>query len=163
MADATDELQLDGYSDNQVAQIVVFGVEDEEYGIQISQVLEISDMIPIVRMPKAPYFVEGVVNLRNLIIPIVDLHKRFKLSDRVNTPLTSIIIIEENDGNKVGFIVDSVKEVINLPFDQIDEKPTLLNENIGSDFMAGVGKIGARLVILLDVESILRMTGGLID
>ncbi len=155
--------QIEIYSDSHKIRVVVFGIENEEYGIQIANVREISEMVRIVRMPKAPHFVEGVINLRNLIIPIIDLHKRFNLPPRVDTSFTSIIIIEESEGNRVGFIVDEVKEVVGLAFDQIDEKPTLLNENIGSDFMAGVGRIGERLIILLDIDNILKIISETIE
>lgn len=164
MAATLDALEEKSYTDSHhKTQLVVFGIESEEYGIQIEKVHEISDLVPIVRMPKAPYFVEGVVNLRNHIIPIVDLHKRFNLKERDDTQSTSIVIIEETEGNRVGFIVDEVKEVVALDTDQIDERPTLLNENIGSDFMAGVGKIEERLIILLDIDNILKMTSETIE
>ncbi|OQY28356.1 MAG: hypothetical protein B6244_07570 [Candidatus Cloacimonetes bacterium 4572_55] len=146
------------YSDSHKTQIVVFCVQNEEYGIHINKVLEISELVSIVRMPRAPHFVEGVINLRNLIVPIIDLHKRFNLPPRENTPATSITIIDGNEGNRAGFIVDEVKEVISLSVDQIDEKPMLLNQSIGSDFIAGVGRLDQRLIILLDIDNILKVS-----
>ncbi len=158
MATELESLQEESYSEDHKTQIVVFGLEKEEYGIQISKVLEISEMVPIVRMPRAPYFVEGVINLRNHIVPIIDLHKRFHLTPREDTPATTIIIIMDEEANKIGFIVDDVKEVVGLSINEIDERPTLFNESIGSDFMAGIGKIGERLIILLDINNVLKMT-----
>lgn len=151
------------YADAHSTQIVVFRIVNEEFGIHIDKVREIIEMGPITRMPKAAYFVEGVINLRNHIIPIIDLHKRFNLAERENSPLTSIMIIEGEDGTKIGFIVDEVKEVVGIPLGKIGETPTILTSGIDTAFLSGVGKIDERLIIFLDIDKVVRVSSGNIE
>ena len=150
--------QDDKFSDPRTTQIVVFRIVNEEFAIHIDKVREIIEMGPVIRMPKAAYFVEGVINLRNHIIPIIDLHKRFHLQKREDTPLTSVMIIDGEDGNKIGFIVDEVKEVVGIPQSNIGETPGLLSSGIDTAFLSGVGKIGDRLIVLLDIEKVIKVT-----
>ena len=156
-------VQETDYTDSHTTQIVVFRILDEEYGIQIDKVREIIELGKVTRMPKADYYIEGVINLRNHIIPIIDLHKRFKLGKRLTTPLTSVVIIDSYDSSKIGFIVDEVKEVVGLPLGKIDETPTLLSSNIDNAYLSGVGRINNRLIILLDIEKVLQFTNDTLE
>ncbi|MCG0274565.1 MAG: chemotaxis protein CheW [Thermosediminibacteraceae bacterium] len=139
---------------DEIRQFVVFKLGQEEYGVNIMQVNTIERMMPITRVPKAPYFVEGVINLRGEIIPVIDLKKRFGLPPGEINGDTRIIIVNVDDLT-VGMIVDSATEVVQLPQDAIEPAPSVVG-SISSDFLEGVGKIGDRLLIILNLEKILR-------
>lgn len=137
-----------------IRQFVVFKLGEEEYAVDIMQVNTIERMMPITRVPKAPEFVEGVINLRGEIIPVIDLKKRFSLAPSEITADTRIIIVMLEDLT-VGMIVDSATEVVQLPHDSIEPPPSV-GGSVSSDFLEGVGKIRDRLLIILNLEKILR-------
>ena len=138
-------------------QVVVFQLANESYGVDISKVQEIKAMVPITSVPRAPEFVEGVINLRGQITPVVNLHTRFGLEKRDYSKETRIIVVNM-DGEWVGLIVDSVSEVMRLPDDTI-EHPSDLVATVDSDFIRGIAKVEEeRLVILLDLDRMLRAT-----
>ncbi|MDN5330924.1 MAG: purine-binding chemotaxis protein CheW [Tepidanaerobacteraceae bacterium] len=138
----------------EIRQFVVFKLGQEEYAVDIMHVNTIERMMPITRVPKAPDYVEGVINLRGEIIPVIDLKKRFGLASGEVTADTRIIIVMLDDLT-VGMIVDSATEVVQLPQDSIEPPPSVAG-NISSDFLEGVGKIGDRLLIILNLEKIMR-------
>ncbi len=140
-------------ADDTVFQVVGFKLEDEEFVIDILKVQEIIKMIDITPLPNAPHYVNGVINLRGKVIPVISLRKRFGFEDRVNDNLTRIIVVEI-DKKLVGFIVDKVTEVLRIPASSIEPPPPLVSK-IGSEYLKGVGKIGDRLLIILEVEKIL--------
>lgn len=135
-------------------QFVVFKLENEEYGIDILRVREIKEMVNITRVPKAAHFVKGVINLRGEVIPIVDLRKRFNLPKASNTDSTRIIIVSVDD-MVVGLIVDSSSEVLEIGGDSIEEAPASVG-SIDQGNIFGIGKVGQRLIILLDVAKIIN-------
>ncbi|HHU70259.1 MAG TPA: chemotaxis protein CheW [Thermoanaerobacterales bacterium] len=135
-------------------QVVVFELGDEEYGVDILQVKTIERLMNITRVPKAPDFVEGVINLRGEVVPVIDLRKRFELPARERTEDNRIIIVNI-DSITVGMIVDSASEVLHLPESQIEPAPKMIS-GIDSDFISGVGKINDRLLILLDLSKVLK-------
>jgi len=135
-------------------QVVGFYIGSDEYAININNVREIVAMTDIRKVPKAPRFVEGVINLRGHIVPIIDLRKRFEVPPAVEMPQSKILIVEFHR-NLLGMIVDSVSEVFRLNQDQIEKAPPLFTANIDSQYIQGVGKIENRLIILLDVERLL--------
>lgn len=135
-------------------QFVVFKLENEEYGIDILRVREIKEMVNITRVPKAAHFVKGVINLRGEVIPIVDLRKRFNLPKASNTDSTRIIIVSVDD-MVVGLIVDSSSEVLEIDGDSIEEAPASVG-SIDQGNIFGIGKVGQRLIILLDVAKIIN-------
>ena len=137
-------------------QLVVFKLGQEEYGIPITQVQEINRLTTPTKIPKAPVFVEGVINLRGKIIPIVDLRKRFGLAQEEHSE-DSRIVVAEIAGNTIGVTVDSVNEVIRIPAANIEPTPSIAT-NIGSEYLSGVGKVNDRLLILLDLNKILTDT-----
>lgn len=138
-------------------QVVVFQLAGESYGVDIARVQEIKAMSPITAVPRAPEFVEGVINLRGQITPVVNLHTRFGLEGREHTKETRIIVVNM-DGDWVGLIVDSVSEVVRLAGDSI-ESPSDLVATVDSDFVRGIAKVNEeRLIILLDLERMLRAT-----
>lgn len=138
----------------ELKQFVVFKLGDEEYGVNIHQVKTIERLMEITRVPKAPDFVEGVINLRGEVVPVIDLRKRFGLSERTNTDNTRIIIVSIEDIT-VGMVVDSATEVLQISEDSIDPAPSIIG-SIDSDYIDGVGKIDDRLLILLNLKKVLK-------
>lgn len=130
----------------QELQLVVFQLGQEEYGVDIQTVQEIIRPVKITRVPGAPEHVEGVIDLRGKIIPVIDLHKKLQLGQRQNTESARIIVVQVDDA-LTGIIVDGVSEVLRLPAEQI-EKPDMTDEA----FIEGVGKLNGRLIILLKIE-----------
>ncbi|MFW6005742.1 MAG: chemotaxis protein CheW, partial [Desulfonatronovibrionaceae bacterium] len=110
-------------------------------------------MLDITRVPKAPDFVEGVINLRGKVIPIIDLRKRFGLDSKSHDKNTRIVVIEINK-MIVGFVVDSVSEVLRIPADTVEPPPPVV-AGLDSEYISGVGKLEDRLLILLDLDRLL--------
>ena len=134
-------------------QLVVFKLHNEEFGVEITDVREIVKVSHITRLPHVADYIEGVTNLRGEVIPVISLRKRFGLAPQENTQDTRIIMLEVKD-NMVGFIVDSVTETLRLPEDAIEPPPSNI-AGLKADYLAGVGKLEDRLLILLEVDKIL--------
>ena len=132
-------------------QLVTFSLGQEEFGVDIMKVQEIIHIPPITRVPKAPDYVEGVINLRGNIIPVVNLRKRFGMATEQDTELSRIVVLQF-DGKVFGVRVDAVTEVLRLDSQAI-EPPVALG--LDSHFIRGVGKIGERLLILLNIDRIM--------
>jgi purine-binding chemotaxis protein CheW len=137
-------------------QLVVFTIGEEEFGVDISQVREIVRLVAITYLPKAPDFVEGVVNLRGQVIAVIDLAKRLGISSKERGETTRIIVVEVGD-NTVGMIVDSVSEVLRLGSEFLEEVPALIDTEVPEHFIRGVGKLKDRLLVLLDLKNILTL------
>lgn len=134
-------------------QLVVFGLGSEEYGVPITQVQEINRVINPTKIPQSPPFVEGVINLRGNVIPVIDLKKRFSLPLTEHTANTRIIVVNIGQ-HTVGVIVDAVTEVLRVPLSSVEPPPSMIG-GISIEYFKGVGKVGERLLILLDLEKIL--------
>ncbi|MDD3852582.1 MAG: chemotaxis protein CheW [Syntrophomonadaceae bacterium] len=138
-------------------QLVVFTLKQNdvicEYGVPITKVQEIIPMANPTKLPQAPDFVEGIINLRGRIIPIIDLKKRFDMGASNITAETRSVVVEV-EGQTVGIIVDEVSEVLRLPTDSIEPPPVIIG-GITSEYLTGVGKLQDRLLILLDMDKIL--------
>ena len=136
-------------------QLVTFNLAGEEYGIDIIQVHEIKRLkeISITKVPRAPQFVEGVINLRGDVIPVLDLRKRFDLGENKMDRETRIIVVHL-DGKSIGVLVDKVNEVLTVDNSSIDDPPQEVMQ-IESYFISGIAKKEDRLVILLDILNIL--------
>jgi purine-binding chemotaxis protein CheW len=137
----------------ELLQLVTFSIGEEEFGVEILKVQEINRMMEITRVPKAPDFVEGVINLRGRVIPVIDLRKRFGLESKVHDKDTRIIVIEINK-MIVGFVVDAVSEVLRIPADTVEPPPPVV-AGLDSEYISGVGKLEDRLLILLDLDRLL--------
>lgn len=137
-------------------QLVSFTLDKEEFGIDILKVQEINRTPNITRVPNCPDFIEGVINLRGRIVPIIDLRKRFGMKTSEQSKDTRIIVVEVLS-KVVGFIVDSVSEVLRIPHSVIDPPPALV-AGIQAEFIEGIGKLENRLLILLNLEKILSST-----
>lgn len=137
---------------NEIVQLVTFTIEKEEFGIDILNVQEINRMTDITKIPNAPHYVEGAINLRGKTIPIIDLRKKLGFDGMSIDDSARIVVIELGD-SVLGFIVDSVSSVLRLPTNAIEPPPTIVS-GMESHFMKGVGKLDDRLIILLDLERI---------
>lgn len=134
-------------------QLVVFELAGESYGVDIAAVNTIIRMQPITHVPRSPHYIEGVINLRGSIIPVLDLRKRFGLSEGELTK-TSRIMVVEADGTTIGMIVDAVTETLKLSNDAI-EPPSPITTTADSEYVQGVGKTDNRLIVLLRIDKIL--------
>jgi purine-binding chemotaxis protein CheW len=135
-------------------QLILFTLGKGSYGIPIENVFEIKRMEEITVVPKAPKFIEGVINLRGNIIPVVDLRKRFGM-DKVEISKKTKIIIVEIGKRQFGLIVDSVAEVLTISNDQIDSTLPSVS-GLKSEFIEGIGKFEDKLIIILDISKILQ-------
>ncbi|MFN8674685.1 MAG: chemotaxis protein CheW [Candidatus Sericytochromatia bacterium] len=135
--------------------VVVFKLGTDEYCVPVTQAKEIQIYQNPTRIPNTPHFVEGVINLRGQIIPILDLKKRFNSGETVITAATKIIIIEMNK-EMLGIIVDSVSEVLKTPQNKFEPPPQAVKTSINSNYISGIGKIDNRLLILIDLEKVLN-------
>jgi len=134
----------------EVLQLVSFQLGPEEYAIDILGVQEIIRVVEITRVPNAPHYVEGVLNLRGKIIPIINLRRRLGLSSTEHTKDTRIVVVDVAH-LLLGFIVDSVEEVLRLPEEFIEPSPST-GRGGADEFHKGVGRVEGRLLILLDLE-----------
>ncbi|MBI5561952.1 MAG: chemotaxis protein CheW [Deltaproteobacteria bacterium] len=139
--------------EKEILQLVTFRLGNEEFSLDILKVQEIIRHMELTRVPRTPDFVEGVINLRGRVIPVLDLRKRFGLSAGAKTHETRIIVVDVDD-RTVGLKVDAVSEVLRISADTVEPPPALVT-NIESDYIKGVGKLDGRLLILLDVARIL--------
>lgn len=137
----------------EVLQLVTFRLGNEEFSLDILKVQEIIRHMNLTRVPRTPDFVDGVINLRGKVIPVLDLRKRFGLPDGERTDETRIIVVDI-EGRTVGFKVDAVSEVLRLPADTVEPPPSIVS-GTESEYIKGVGKLDGRLLILLDISKIL--------
>ena len=137
-------------------QLVAFKIDSEEYGVKIANVQEINRMTDVTKIPRAPYYIEGIVNLRGNVIPVLNLRKFFKLPEKQTTDATRIIIVDF-EGKRTGIVVDSVSEVLRFEKTLIEEPPDVLSNGIDSDYVEGVGKLegGKRMILILDIGKVL--------
>ena len=141
---------------------LTFQLGKEAYGIGIMKVQEIVGVMPVTRMPKLPHFVRGLVNLRGKVIPVFDLRLKFGLERKEDTDRTCIIVVRLSlDGSRpgaaevtLGVIVDEVSEVVNVPAEAIEPAPAF-GSSVDVSFLLGVGKMGNKVVMLLDADRIL--------
>ncbi|MFN3873193.1 MAG: chemotaxis protein CheW, partial [Ignavibacterium sp.] len=137
----------------EILQLVSFMIGNEEYAVDIFYVKEINRLSHITKVPNAPEFIEGVINLRGRIIPVIDLRIKMGLPKKDKDKDSRIIVIED-DNLLVGFLVDAVKEVIRIPKDIIEEPPEIVTSS-KTDYINSVGKLEDRLLILIDLKKIL--------
>ena len=145
-----DEEMLAEDEDAQKDKYITFRLGSEEYAIEIQYVNEIIGMQTITVLPAMPNYLKGVINLRGLVYPIIDVRVRFLMEAIEYNDRTCIIIVSLQN-SKVGLIVDEVSEVMNIPEDKIDPPP--LTGNKSSRFIKGTGKIADKVIILLDVDN----------
>lgn len=143
-------------TDKELLQLVSFEVGAEEYAIPILAVQEINRMMDITRVPQSPAFVEGVINLRGKVIPVVDLRKRFSMPINENTGDERIIVVEvqgETEPRVIGFTVDKVNRVLRIGSDIVEPAPSMAS-GADSEYVQGVGKLEEGLLILLSLDKL---------
>ncbi len=134
--------------------IVGFRIGRESFGVPISLVHEIVRIPEITAVPESPDFVEGVINLRGKIVPVVDLRKRFGESE-IQSTRKNRILVAEVETKMVGLIVDSASEVMKIPEGEVEQPPNIFEEG-ELNYVTGVGKLKGRLIILVDLTRILQ-------
>jgi len=143
---------------DELLQLVTFNLGNEEYAVAILKVQEINRMKEITRVPNAPPYVEGVINLRGKVIPVVNLRSKFGLDNKENNEHTRIMIMDVQ-GITMGLVVDSVSEVLRIPSSTVEPTPPMAS-NISAEFIKGIAKMDERLIILLDMDRLLGKAGG---
>ncbi len=134
------------------SQFLTFTLQNEEFGIEILKVQEIKGFSKITPIPNSPPYVRGVMNLRGTVVPIIDLRARFNMSDKDYDQFTVIIVV--NVGSRVvGLVVDTVSDVLNIPTNSIAEPPDLAS-SFDTTAITGMGKLGERIVMLLDIAKL---------
>lgn len=142
-------------SEQELMQLVGFTIGDEQFGVDILMVQEIIRAAPITPVPSSPDFVEGVINLRGNILPVIDLRKRLNLFSKDVDQQKTWILILDIQGKITGFIVDSVTEVIKIQESTIEPPPDIITSGLESQYLRGVCDIGPQLLIILDFKRIL--------
>jgi purine-binding chemotaxis protein CheW len=137
----------------ELLQLVSFKIGDAEFGVDILRVQEINKMMDLTVVPNTPTFIEGVVNLRGRIIPVLNLRSKLGLEIKKYDSETRIIVVDLHD-KTIGFIVDEVKEVLRIP-KSITEPPPEIVAGVDSEYITAIGKLEDRLLILLDLTKIL--------
>lgn len=144
-------------SDVGILQLVTFKLRGEEFAIEILSVQEIIRIMQITIVPRTPDFIEGVINLRGKVIPVLDLRKRFGMEEIERDSQTRIIVMEFGE-KIVGFLVDGVSEVLRIPADTMEDPPSVIASGVGAEYIKGVGKLNDRLLILLDLDGLMNNT-----
>ncbi len=157
------ELNLDVGTvlDDAHLHVVTFYIAEEEFGVGILDVNEIIRLIQITPVPNTAHFLEGVINLRGKVIPVVNLRKRFDLEEIENTEKTRIIVMELNQRN-MGFLVDEVSEVLSVPKEAVEPPPSVV-AGIEAEYISGVANMPNSLLILLDLVKLLDMCPLVLD
>jgi purine-binding chemotaxis protein CheW len=144
--------QLVGGED--ILQLVTFTMGKEEYAVDILKVQEINRMSEIAQVPNAPNYVEGLINLRGRVIPVVSLRKRFGFEEKENDAQARIMIMDIQ-GITIGLVVDAVSEVLRIPSNTVEPTPHVATD-MGTEFIKGIAKLEDRLIILIDMDMLIE-------
>jgi purine-binding chemotaxis protein CheW len=157
MSDELDEMWEgdDEEEDSQKNKYLLFKLGNEVYGVNILHVTDIIELQKITEVPDMPDYIRGVINLRGQVIPVMDLRLRFKMEFREYDDRTCIIIVNINE-NPIGFIVDTVSEVQEIPEKNIDPSPDFKSEGARERYIMGLGKVENEVKILIDAEKLVR-------
>ena len=139
------------------AQYLTFVVADEEYAIPILRVVEILAYVPLTRVPRAPKFIAGVMNLRGSVVPVVDLRLKLGLSATVPGPQTCVVIVEvngEQTSTTMALLAEEVKNVIALADDEVEPRPSF-GTRIDLSFLLGMGDLNDHFALILDIDRVL--------
>lgn len=137
---------------NDTKQYIILKFDDEQYGIDISYIDNIVRLQPITRVPHTQSFFLGIINLRGEIIPVMSMRRKFELEEKENTSATRILIIKV-DGNKIGILVDEVREVVTLSEDDVEKISSEANDMRA--YLTGVGKYNGTLISLLNIVGLI--------
>jgi len=142
---------------DQLEQMVTFNLGQEEFGVNILQVQEINRMVEITQVPQTEQYVEGIINLRGKVIPIIDLRKKFSMAEKEYDNHTRIVVVDVAN-ETVGLVVDGVSEVLRVPSGSLEPAPRLISGEStysGSEFIKSIVKLEDRLLIYLDLGKII--------
>ena len=134
-------------------KFLTFVLGEEIYGIEILKASEIIGLMDITTVPQTPDYMKGVINLRGKVIPVIDLRKKFSMQEGVHTQETCVIVVEVNSSS-IGLIVDSVSEVSDITGEEIENAPSF-GQGIDTSFIMGLGKVKDKIIILLDIDTVL--------
>ncbi len=140
-------------SAGELIQLVSFMLGEEEFGVDVLKVREIIRMPEITRVPNTPHYVEGVINLRGKVIPVMSMRNRFGLEQKEWDKQTRIMVMEV-DSELMGFIVDSVSEVIRISEQEIQPPPAVVSTGVDHECLSGIISQRERLLVLLDLEKV---------
>lgn len=143
---------IDSLEKHSLLQLISFTIGDEEYGVEVLEVIEVVRLPKIQRLPKCEDYLKGIINLRGEVIPIVDLRMRFGLSEKNDDNIKRTIIVKVNE-RKIGMIVDSVSKVIRVTSENIREA-TNFSSLISNDYISGIVMKEDKMLILIDLKSI---------
>jgi len=142
--------------DNKMSQFLSFKLDDEVFAVDVARVREVLEVPDITRIPRMPAYMQGVINLRSSVVPVIDLRLKFNLPETEYTVDTCIIVLEvqiEEDVLTIGAIADSVQEVFDMSFADI-EPPPQIGTRLDTDFLVGMGKWQEKFVMILDIDKI---------
>ena len=148
---SSDETQAE---DIEQDQYLIFTAMGQEFGLQAMRVKEISAMIPITKVPNAPSYIEGILNLRGRLVSIINFRKKFGFEPKDQDEDTRIVIVEHG-GFPIGILVDNVEEVIRIPDASVQNLPEAAITTTSEEYLTGVGMLERRLIVLLDADQLL--------
>lgn len=140
---------------------LTFVLGHEEYGFEILKVREIMGVIEITNLPQTPAYVKGVINLRGIVIPIIDLRLKFGFPPREYDKNTCIIVVKHGE-SLMGVVVDTVSEVLDISANDMDDAPSF-GAGVNTDFILGMGKVKGKVKILLDIDKVLEAAVGALE
>jgi purine-binding chemotaxis protein CheW len=140
---------------SEMKEFVTFRLNEEYYGININNVENIEKVLPITRVPYTTNYVKGVINLRGIIVPVVDLRARFGLEPKADSDESRIIIVNLED-LKIGMLVDSSSEVLQIESEEIDAAPNV-KKDMNNEFIKNIGKKNGRIIMLIDLHKVLNI------
>jgi purine-binding chemotaxis protein CheW len=152
---AMDILNLQLTEGDHDEQFIIFSVGTEEYGLNVLRVQEIIRYLTPTKVPHAPSFVEGVIDFRGEVIPVLNLRNRFNLPPKEYDPFSVIIVIEAN-GKIVGLTVDQVSDIINIPKERIHPAPDFASQK-NTRYLTAMGKLDERLILIIDLDKIMDL------
>ncbi|WP_396334469.1 chemotaxis protein CheW [Alkalihalobacillus sp. MEB130] len=135
-------------------KVIVFQLKDEEYALEVDYIQSIERMQPVTRIPSTAPYVKGVMNLRGVITPIINLRKRFGINEKEYDEATRILVVSK-DQLEIGFIVDGANDVIDIPVEKIERSPEVIG-GVETDYIRGVVKLENRLFTMLNLEKIVQ-------
>lgn len=141
----------------EVKKVIVFELSNKEYAIEIDVVQGIERVMAITRVPRTPSYVKGVINLRGVVTPVIDLRERFELEKKELGDDTRVIIVSL-ESYDVGLIVDTANDIVDIPVQSIEAQPEVVG-SVASDFIAGIAKVDQRLLVMLELSRVLEPIG----
>ncbi len=137
-------------SSDELIQLVSFDLGNEEFAVEILKVQEINRMVEITHVPQAPHYVDGIINLRGKVIPVVDLRTKFGMETKTRDKNSRIVVCDVK-GEIIGIVVDGVSEVLRIPQSTVEEPPKIVRSR-GQEYICGVVKLENRLLLYLDIS-----------